>query len=198
MAEQLIQSRSVIDAFFDTQHVPQTTLDILRKSITIKKIKKGEIIQKKGDTTLRNHFVLKGCLRSYTVDEKNKEHIFMFAPEGWVIADIESQTNNAPAVLFIDAIEDSEVELFERDFIDKAVKIIQAPGFTTTRLLRRVSVLQKRIIMLMSATALERYEHFLETYPDIVQRVPQKMVASYLGITPEALSKIRGRMMGKK
>lgn len=66
------------------------------------------------------------------------------------------------------------------------------------KLVKRVSVLQKRIILLMSATTIERYEHFIETYPQIVQRVPQKMIASYLGITPEALSKVKGEQSKKK
>jgi CRP-like cAMP-binding protein len=65
------------------------------------------------------------------------------------------------------------------------------------RLITRLSVLQQRIIMLMSATAIERYEHFEETYQDIIQRVPQKMIASYLGITPEALSKVKGERRKK-
>ena len=69
---------------------------------------------------------------------------------------------------------------------------MQKNTFGIEKLLKRVAVLQKRIIMLMSATAWERYQDFIETYPNIVQRVPQKMIASYLGITPEALSKIRG------
>ncbi|MEL7120336.1 MAG: Crp/Fnr family transcriptional regulator, partial [Bacteroidota bacterium] len=66
------------------------------------------------------------------------------------------------------------------------------------RLVRRLSVLQDRIIMLMSASAKERYQHFLDTYPDIIQRVPQKMIASYLGITPEALSTVKGKMKKSK
>ncbi len=65
------------------------------------------------------------------------------------------------------------------------------------KLVKRVSVLHKRIILLMSATTIERYEHFIETYPQIVQRVPQKMIASYLGITPEALSKVKGEQSKK-
>jgi CRP-like cAMP-binding protein len=67
-----------------------------------------------------------------------------------------------------------------------------------SRLMKRISVLQRRVIMLMSATALQRYNDFLEMYPNIVQRVPQKMIASYLGITPEALSKIRGQLAKPK
>ena len=105
----------------------------------------------------------------------------MFAPEAWIIAD--NAPADQPAGLFIDALEDSEVLQTEKNEIT---------AVDTEKLIKRLGVLQKRIIMLMSATAIERYEHFLETYPDIVQRVPQKLIASYLGITPEALSAAKG------
>lgn len=155
---------------------------------------KGTIIQKKGDRFINSYYVKKGLLRSYTIDEKGKEHIFMFASEGWLISDIESQVNNAPAELYIDVLENSEVEIIKRDDLNN-LPIIPSDflNLEVTKLLRRVSVLQKRVLLLMSASALERYQDFIITYPDIVQRVPQKMIASYLGITPEALSKIRAQ-----
>ncbi len=198
MAEQTFH-KGILDLLFDKTEVPQDVLCELQKSITTKEVKKGEFLQRRGDNISHSFFVTKGCLRSYSIDEKGKEHIFMFGPEGWIIADIESQTQNTPAMLYIDAVEHSEIEIFEKDFFEKARKTVpQINDDNSQRLLRRVSVLQKRIIMLMSATALERYQDFLQTYPDIVQRVPQKMIASYLGITPEALSKIRGKMSKKK
>ena len=105
----------------------------------------------------------------------------MFAPEGWIIAD--SLPADIPADLFIDAIEDSVVIQKEKVFED--------PNHDTTKLLNRLGALQKRIIMLISTPALDRYEHFINAYPDIVQRVPQRMVASFLGITSEALSSVK-------
>ena len=127
------------------------------------------------------YVVKSGLLRSYYIDNKSKEHIFMFAPEGWIIAD--SISPHKPSELFIDALEDTVAIVVEKEKED--IKDFQ-------KLINRMEVLQKRIIMLMSATAIERYEHFIATYPDIVQRVPQRMIASYLGITPEALSKVKG------
>lgn len=112
----------------------------------------------------------------------------MFAPAGWVIAD--NTPPNFPSELFIDALENSEALVINKEAEDKQ---------DYAKLIKRISVLQKRIIMLMSASAIERYEHFVATYPDIVQRVPQRMIASYLGITPEALSKVKGdRKRGKE
>lgn len=112
----------------------------------------------------------------------------MFAPEGWLVAD--STPPDAAAELFIDAVEDSLV-------VEKA-KDIATEGHDSQKLINRLQVLQKRIIMLMSASAIERYEHFVETYPDIVQRVPQRMIASYLGITPEALSTVKRQRLKER
>ena len=143
-------------------------------------VRKGQIIQRKGEPGSKIYHVLDGLLRSYAIDEKGKEHIFQFAPEGWTIADTLSPTE--PCQLFIDALEDSVVVLREKD---------PATETEPEKLLKRLGVLQQRVIMLMSAPAIERYEHFIETYPDIARRIPQKMIASYLGITPEALSKVK-------
>jgi CRP-like cAMP-binding protein len=170
----------------------------LKNSVTVKKVKKGTSLQVKGDRVIYDYYVVKGLLRSYTIDEKGKEHIFMFASEDWLMSDIESQVFDKTAELYIDALEDSEIEMIDRKAFRKVNAVRYFDGDELNKLLKRVAVLQKRVLLLMSATAMERYEHFLETYPGIVQRVPQKMIASYLGITPEGLSKIRGqRVKGK-
>ena len=146
-------------------------------ALRIIKVKKGEILQRKGDLNSKVYHVESGLLRSYSISDKGKEHIYMFAPEGWIIAD--NVQPDVPCDLFIDALEDSIIIKKEKD---------SKGEHDIPKLLKRLGVLQKRVIMLMCASAIERYEHFLATYPDIVQRVPQKMIATYLGITPEALS----------
>jgi hypothetical protein len=161
-------------------------LSLDSKAVT-KQVKKGEILQREGELSTSVFYVKKGLLRSYTIDGKGKEHIFMFGSEGWIVADNVAQGEKGE--LFIDALEDSIVIP-----ISKSIP----PKSDTQKLLKRIGVLQKRIIMLMSASAIERYNHFLETYPDIIQRVPQKMIASYLGITPQALSTLRGEIARKK
>jgi CRP-like cAMP-binding protein len=145
------------------------------------KVNKGQILQRAGDLNTKVYSVETGLLRSYTLDEKGKEHIFAFAPEGWTIADLCEETDACE--LFIDALEDSMVTVIDKETRKKQVDI--------DTVVNRIFVLQKRVIMLMSSSAIERYEHFVKTYPNIVQRVPQKMIASYLGITPEALSRVR-------
>ncbi len=170
----------------------------LDSNAKIKKVKKGETLQREGELTSMAFYVKKGLIRSYSIDEKGKEHIFMFASEGWIIADIESQEFDKPTELFIDCIADSEVIIFDRKCF-KASNLTEDQLKQNAHLLaRRTAVLQRRVIMLMSTSAKERYNKFLETYPELPNRVPQRMIASYLGITPEALSKIRGEIVKSK
>lgn len=114
----------------------------------------------------------------------------MFAPEGGIMGD--AVDGSIRTELTIDAIEDSELIVREKDLERDGTP----SGFRG--LTRRVLVLQRRIIMMMSVSAIERYEHFEKTYPELVQRVPQKMIASYLGITPEGLSKVKTNRIKSK
>ncbi len=189
--------KSFIDILNSDNTIPKDELQRLENNIQIKNVTKGQILQGKGEVSDKSYFVKSGLLRSYSIDEKGKEHIFLFAPEGWIVYDFVSQTYKAPSELVIEAIEDSVVEVLNNQLVDNLLsKSSKFQLSDTEKLNKRIAVLQKRVIMLMSATARERYQDFLGTYPNIVQRVPQKMIASYLGITPEALSSIRS--MSKK
>lgn len=159
----------------------------------IKTVKRGTQIQKEGDKVLQIYVVRKGLLRSYTIDEKGKNHTYMFAPEGWIVSDVEAQIYNKRTKFYIDCLEDSELEIINISQNNTFFEVSNDSDKTAqiNSLLKRVAVLQRRVIMLLSASAKERYLDFLDTYPNISQRVPQKMIASYLGITPEALSKIK-------
>ena len=151
------------------------------------KVKKGTVLQEFGELNTKFYHVVSGLLRSYTLDKKGKEHIFMFGPEGWVVGD--NVPPEIPCQLYIDAIEDSELYVLPKD--------LKRENKNAEAFIKRLGVLQKRVIMLMSASAIERYEHFEETYPDIMNRVTQKMIASYLGITPEALSTLKKARLKK-
>jgi CRP-like cAMP-binding protein len=152
-------------------------------------LSKGDVLQEAGQKKPKQYLVKSGLLRAYIIDEKGKEHTYMFAPADWVIGDIYAIQFQKPTTLFIDAIEDSELVSIEHDDPDSYPKEVIVEGIN--KLLNRIGVLQNRVLMQMSSSALERYEHFLEVYPDLTQRVPQKMIASYLGITPQALSRVR-------
>jgi CRP-like cAMP-binding protein len=185
---------SIIDSFKLINILTTEQIEQVKDLIITKRVAKGQVLLRKSDVSAKVFFVKKGCLRSYSIDEKGKEHIFMFAPEGWIAGDI-TQYENTPSDLFVDAIEDSEIEIIDRRFFDLIASLTPKSNVVAyEKTIKRIAVLQKRVIMLMSATAWERYQDFLDTYPNIIQRVPQRMIASYLGITPEALSKLRGDM----
>lgn len=173
--------------------IPLKSLDLSQKRATVQK---GTILQMRGNTQIKFYYVLKGLLRSYIIDEKGKEHTFMFAPENWFVGDSYAFSKKKSTQLFIDAIEDSEIVVYHSNRIEgKVVLTTDEYQIELNKLHNRVGVLQERILMQMSASALARYKHFVKTYPQIIERVPQKMIATYLGITPEALSNVRGQWL---
>jgi CRP-like cAMP-binding protein len=164
-----------------------------------KKLRKRQFLLQEGDVCKSLIFVSKGCLRSYTVDSKGEEHIVRFAIEGWWISDIQSFLTGKPATNSIDAIEDSELLIIEKTSYEKLCSIVpNLEHYFRILLENSNSAAQRRISDLISASAEERYLNFLNSYPEIVQRVPQSQIASYLGITPQSLSRIRKELSEKK
>ncbi len=144
-------------------------------------------------------FVCQGCLRYYTIDEKGSEHVIQFAIEGWWIADLYSYHAEAPSDGYIDALEDSELLLLSRENLENLC--LSIPAFERFfRLLIQNSFVayRKRVAESLSNSAEVRYLTFLETYPELVHRLPQHQIASWLGITPEALSRIRNKIARRK
>lgn len=155
-------------------------------------VEKGQFLLREGEVCRQFFYVEKGLLRYYSIDKKGKEHIIQFAPEGWFVGDRESQFFNRPSQFFIQALEDSDVAIIDEDLICTISKADETFGLFSNQLLHNhIRQLQHRINMLLSTTAEERYLDFIKIYPDILLRVPQTLVASYLGITPESLSRVR-------
>lgn len=153
---------------------------------------KNEIMLRQGDLCSHTFFVQKGLLRAYTINENGKEHTLQFAPENWFISDRSGTLFNDISMQFIEAVEETETILIQLETFDKLAKLSdEFQRFNIFLLHNHIRQLQKRINQLLSATAEARYMSFIEMYPDIIQRVPQWMVASYLGITPESLSRVR-------
>ncbi len=157
-----------------------------------KTIKKGQVVISAGDLKSDAYFINSGLLRCFSIDEKGKEHIIQFAPEDWMISERNSSVFNEPSIFYIDAIEDTEVVVVKKDFFPAIQPIVPEILQLNIKMLHNsIRFMQKRIDMLLGATAEERYLHFIKLYPNLTLRVPQWMIASYLGITPESLSRVR-------
>ncbi|MGZ5253909.1 MAG: Crp/Fnr family transcriptional regulator, partial [Flavitalea sp.] len=147
-----------------------------------KKIRKKQYLLQSGDVNRYQAFVVKGLLRSYTVDEKDNEHILQFASEGWWIADLSSYLTSDPSIMNIDAMEDSELLLLDRASWEASMKSIPLlEHYFRIILQNHLVATQKRLLQSLSETAEEKYTRFLKTYPECLQRMPQHMIASYLG-----------------
>lgn len=184
--------------FTSNLDVQPTEISALLKQCERLSVKKNYILLNQGDFCKHSFFVEKGLFRQYALNESGKEHILSFAPENWLLSDRDSVYFNEPSSYAIQALEDSFVVLIDKNFMRKISALI--PGFNefNNRLLHNhIRHLQVRIGMLLSASAEERYLSFVEMYPDILSRVSQTMVASYLGITPESLSRVRKEIIHK-
>ncbi|MET4108949.1 MULTISPECIES: Crp/Fnr family transcriptional regulator [Hymenobacter] len=158
-------------------------------------LRKRQHLFQSGEVCNYYAFVTQGCLRSYSLTAEGHEHTLQFAPEDWWISDLYSLLTQQPSTMSIDALEDSQLLLLDQ--ADLETIYAQCPVFERYfRLLMqsRYVVLQERVNAALSQTAAEKYQHFLRKYPTIVQRVPQHVIASYLGLTPESLSRVRRQL----
>jgi CRP-like cAMP-binding protein len=172
---------------------------LIQSLVHPRKLRKGEFLVRAGEVCRYGAFVTKGFLRSYVIDGKGKEHIIQFAPENWWISDKAGMSEGVPSTFFIDAVEDTEVLLIE--LAGHMTLLENLPGFAESfraGMQRRAVAKDHRIIASLTSTAEQRYSDFLESYPSIAQRVPQHMLASYLGITPETVSRIRKQAATQK
>lgn len=160
--------------------------------------RKRQYVLQDGDVCNVFNFVLNGCLRMYKVDQSGNTHIIQFAIENWWISDLGSFYSMKPSELNIEAIEDSTVLQIKHD--DLLELFIKAPKFDRIfRVLVENSLIgmQQRLLQNFSSDAKERYESFLKQFPQLTGRIPNTYIASYLGITPEFLSKIRNERVSR-
>jgi len=182
-----------------------SNLDVGEKEISsildnckTKNVKKEQFLLRENELSRSTFFVEKGLLRQFSIDEKGKEHTLHFAPENWFVTDRESAYFNQPSKYFIQALEESVVVLIDETIVQElSCKIPSFLDFNNRLLHNHIRHLENRINLLLSASAEERYLRFIAMYPDILLRVPQTMVASYLGITPESLSRVRKELANK-
>ena len=171
---------------------------IIRKYLRAKKLRKRQYLLQEGDVSDVVALVEKGALRAYTIDEKGVEHVLRFALEGAFIGDLSSFLNGRPSTYHIDALEDSELLLVSRSAYDEiCLRIPEFNSFTLAEMTAIYLMMQERINAILSLSVEERYSKFQMSFPDLVQRIPQHMIASYMGLTPETVSRIRGRIREK-
>lgn len=162
-------------------------------------LKARQVYLQAGEVCKYSAFVNDGALKSYTVDKDGKEHILSFAISDWWIADMYSYISRKPAVLTIEAIADADILMLSYEHQQELFeKVPKFERFFRILIEKALVANQERLIDNLSSTAEDRYLHFIKKYPSIPSCVPQHNIASYLGITPEFLSKIRGRLARKK
>ena len=182
---------------FYKYYTSKTTLDAddfakLLPYFEFRVLNHNQLIMRSGEVCKHFLFVEKGIIQSFSLDSKGGEHILQFAPENWLMVDRASIYFGEPSSYYIKAIEPSVVVFMQPQFLVEAAKLKpDVASFTEVSLQRNIFFIQRRVNSLIAYTARERYLEFMELYPDLLLRVPQWMIASYLGITPESLSRVR-------
>ena len=183
------------------QHVDLTAEEdaVLLSKVKLRKFLKGQYVVQNGDVCKYESFVLSGCLKASYLSNEGEEHIVMFAIENWWIADLGSFISQTPADLNVQCVENCElVQIHYNDLQQLYLDIPKLERFFRIIIQKAFVAAQKRIINNFTLPAVDRYVQFREQYPLIEQRVPQYMIASYLGITKEFLSKIRSQLISQK
>ena len=170
----------------------------IRSQSVVKKLRKKQYLLQEGDHWHYKGFVTKGLLRTYSIDERGFEHVIYFAMENWWVGDREAFLSGQPSRFNIDAIEDSEIVLMEKQKYDAICRELPAFNDMVNKIIERSFIAsQNRIHDSISSPVEERYSNFVQRYPSLAARVPLNMIASYLGITRETLSRIRHKAAKK-
>ena len=167
----------------------------LLSKVSYRKYLKGQFVVQQGDVCKNSGFVISGCTRTFFVNEEGEEHIVMFSIENWWASEIGSFVTQTPSDYNVQCIENTE--LIQLSYLNQEALFIEIPKlerFFRLILERAFVASQKRIVKSFSLPAKEQYLQFRLQYPELEQRIPQYMVASYLGITKEFLSKIKNHL----
>lgn len=171
----------------------------LTSKVTYRKYSKGQYIVQQGDVCKHQCFVVSGCTKTFHIDDSGQEHIVMFSIENWWTSDMGSFISKIPADYNIQCIEDTELIMFSSEAMEELYsKIPKLERFFRQIIERALVASQKRIVRSFSLSAKDRYLYFRNQYPKIEKLIPQYMVASYLGITKEFLSKIKKELLKEK
>lgn len=176
-------------------HLTDEEFNICTKFFIPKTIRKHQFLLNEGDVCTYFGFVNSGCLREYTIDKKGNEHIIQFAIADWWVSDLDSFLSGSPANHNIDALQDSEVLLLEKSSRDELLDACpKMERFFRILLEANYVATHQRVADSLSKSAEERYLKFIKTYPKLFEQIPQNQIASYLGITPQSLSRLRKQL----
>ncbi len=177
-------------------NITEQELTVVLNRMRKKTVKKKQYLLQADQVAKDAAFVVSGCLRSYSIDDNGFEHILQFAPPGWWITDMFSFISEQPGNLFIDAIENTELLLLSRKdqlaLFDELPKLERYFRIVTEKSLVNS---RQRLVENLSLTAKERYERFCNIYPTLINTLPQKQIASFIGVTPEFLSKMKSQWL---
>ena len=173
--------------------------EVIKQYLTPKKLRKKQYLLQEGDVCKSICVVEKGALKAYVVDEAGQERITAFVLEGWTMGDLYSFIKQEPATLNIEALEDCELVLISKTAHDELLqKMPKYETYFRILMTNAYMALQKRTTNMISLPLEERYKALTELYPDLVQRVPQHMLASFMGLSAETLSRVRSRITKSK
>jgi CRP-like cAMP-binding protein len=176
---------------------PEEELLFLSKTET-KQVKAKTILQNAGQVCKESYFVNSGLLRSFNINDNIVEHVLSFACEGWWISDMYSLLSQKPGNLFIEVLEDAEVIVLSKENQDQLyLEIPKLERFFRILIENSLVANQERLMDNLSLTAEERFDKFCKKHPTLIQKVPQKQIASFIGVTPEFFSKMKSRMLKK-
>lgn len=179
-------------------HVQLSDADFekLLSHCTPRSYKKGQLLLAEGSVVRKTHFIKEGAVIAYYLDLKGAEHVVQFGIEGWWISDIHSYISGNPAVLNVLALEDTEVYEFTHEQMEQVYREIPAMVVYFLKITQNAfASFQNRVLSNLSSTAEDRYKAFVKRYPKLELRFPQKLIASYIGITPESLSRIKKALL---
>jgi CRP/FNR family transcriptional regulator, anaerobic regulatory protein len=167
---------------------------LLLSYLELRSVKKKDHLLQEGEVCNANYFIAKGCCRMYSNTDQGTEQIVQFAIDNWWITDYNSLDFQRPSIFNIQVVENSEIICLRKDIQEELfAKLPQLERYFRQILQRAFAAYVMRIQYIFSDSGEERYRHFISSFPDFVQRIPQYMLASYLGFTPEFLSKLRGK-----
>lgn len=173
-------------------YLTDSELELIENASVIKRLRKRQYLIQEGDISDYRAFITKGCLRMYLVGADGIEHIVRFAIENWWITDDESYNTGNPTRYNVDALEETEVLIIKKDDLNALFKAIPKFDDLKNKLgAKRFEVSQTRILSNISDTAEKKYDNFIKSYPQFYERVPLHMIASYLGLSRETLSRVR-------